>query len=162
MNLPILLLLTSPWWGTIQREARQHHVDPVLVQAIVEHESHGVADVVSTKLGCIGLMQICPSTLRVCQDDATSLACREECEKLLIGAYNIQRGVERLASWRTFCLSRTGHAETWHVLSGFAGADNHTVLCGQRKRHGHYRDVKPHKVVQQIIEIANRMRRHHK
>lgn len=173
LHLVVLLAFASPaalrhhraapppsrWAAVATVEARAAGVDPVLVRAIVEHESHGRAGVVSPlSLHCLGLMQICPHTLPSCRGGLGAPGCVAARARLLDGAHNLHVGVGRIVAWQAFCRRVTGRAEPRHWLSGYAGTDGHGVVCGQRRAAGRWRDAAVSRIVADVLKIAGRLR----
>jgi hypothetical protein len=56
-----------------------------------------------------------------------------------------------LGTWRDYCKRVTGHAAPRHYLAGYAGTNGRGVVCGQVKGRSGWHDVKPHKVVAEIL-----------
>ncbi len=133
-------------------------VDPFLVRAVIEHESHGREAAINPSSKCIGLMQICPWTLSACRAAPEGDLCATAKARLLGGEANIHLGAQRLAEWGAFCRKRTGRAEHRHVLSGYGGTDGRGITCGQRRVGGRWRDVPTHKVVAEVLAIVGRLR----
>jgi len=146
-------LHASPWSVIVEREAADARVDPRIVHAIIKHESHGIPSVENTR-GCVGLMQLCPNTIRACRDDRASQACEQARRALFDGERNIHVGTQEIASWRDWCKRTTGHAEAHHYLSGYAGTDRRGSRCGQRRVRGGWRDDPPHPIVLELLELA--------
>lgn len=160
MSLPVLLAAVLAWGPVIDREARAAHVDAVVLEALVQHESQGIASAIGpAPFLCIGLVQVCPRTFSVCHDDLDAPACAAVRAHLLDGAYNLHVGAGMLARWTAFCRRVTGRAEARHVLSGYGGLDGHGVVCGQRRAGKGWRDVPITKTVRDILAIAAQIRR---
>lgn len=129
----------------ITREARREHVDPLLVTAIIEHESRWQASADNGR--CVGLGQVCLSTQRACRgaDGLDAPTCRARRQELLDGATNIHVMVGQLAAARQYC---GVHADVRAVVSSYAG----TGVCGAR---GGLR----HSIVNAILKIRRELKK---
>lgn len=92
----------------VGKYAKEYHVLPELVQAVIEVESKGVPDVVSRK-GAVGLMQVMPSTMK---DVAARLGIPEG--DLADPDYNIRIGTAYLR----ILLDRF-EGKIWFALAGY-------------------------------------------
>ena len=156
----VLLAAVLAWQPVIDREAREAHVDRVVLGALVQHESQGIATAIGpAPWQCIGLVQVCPRSFTVCKASLDDPACVEVRTHLLDGTYNLHVGAGMLAKWTAFCRRVTGRAEVHHILSGYGGFDGHGVVCGQRRTGKGWRDVTVSKTVRDILAIATRIRR---
>jgi soluble lytic murein transglycosylase-like protein len=87
----------------IDAEARHAHVDPLLVVAIVEHESRWRKAARSRDGQDYGLGQIRANLLPECRI-ASSRRCRATKHRLLTDAiYNLRRAIRILGAWRATC-----------------------------------------------------------
>ncbi len=85
------------WCGTITLQAGAHNIDPYLIAAIIWIESGGNFKAESIA-GAIGLMQVMPNDGLAAQLYGTTFARRPSSEQLFNPVFNIQTGVELLAS----------------------------------------------------------------
>ncbi len=85
------------WCGTITHQAQAHNIDPYVIAAIIWVESGGNFKAESIA-GAIGLMQVMPNDGLAAQIYGSTFARRPSSEQLLNPVFNIQTGVELLAS----------------------------------------------------------------
>jgi hypothetical protein len=90
---------------TIDRHAARHHIDPLLIVALVHRESRFSRKARSGKN--FGLMQV-----RVSKTNYPWLLRQEYL--LYNPRVNIRLGVKLLAFWRWYCLTRCRHGKTPH------------------------------------------------
>jgi len=167
----IQLLCPSMTLGTrevyanlIDEQVAKTNVDPLLVVAIIDHESKWHTDADNGR--CVGLGQVCLSTQSACKgkDGLEAPACQARRAELMDGPTNIRVIVSMLEQWKQHCKTLTGHAQTHHILSGYAGTDREGIQCGQRQRftgNEHervWRDAPKHKVVREILAIYQHLK----
>ncbi len=133
--------------------------DPALDIAIPEHESRMVQGAIGgTHDRCFGMAQKCVETFGVCRADYQSPECERFRNGLLDGPTALRQLVADLHTWRVYCRKATGRRPTTiRILSGYAGADGHGITCGQRRVGGRWHDVKPSKVVREIMQIRSKL-----
>jgi hypothetical protein len=103
-----------------------HALDPLLLVAIVDHESHWRPSEISPDGEDYGLGQVRARFLSGCRDDedpvgAPSEACMASKARLLDGAYNIRHIAAILSANRALCVEKTGSAAPDRYLAGYQG-----------------------------------------
>lgn len=116
----------SHYAQTLQMVARERSLDPLLMAAIIHHESGWQPEVISDDGEDYGLGQIRARFLPACRGDedplnAPSDACAEAKLRLLDGDENIRRVGAVLADNRAFCKARTGKDAPERYLAGYQG-----------------------------------------
>lgn len=137
-------------------EAKAHHIDPFLIVAIVDNESHWMAGAISdTENQCVGLGQICLSNFPECQAEVMSEKCMARAVSLTDPAVNLRMVASMLDANRTYCKRTTGHAAERHYLAAYQGIGGST--CGQVKVRGRWRDAPMHRLTRKVLAYRGRI-----
>lgn len=115
--------------ATLAEVSREFALDPLLLVAIVDHESRWYPHRVSPDGEDYGLGQIRARFVGACKDDpdpvgAPSDACLAVKERLLDGAYNLRRVAIALAANRELCVEKAGTAATERFVAGYQGLND--------------------------------------
>jgi hypothetical protein len=129
----------------VNTEAARVRADPLLMLAIIEHESRWNPRADNGK--CVGLGQICLETQSACRgaEGLNASACQARRAALFDGATNIHAMAGALAAGRAFCGKSAKLAD---IVSSYAG----TGACG---RNG----GRQHKITRDIIDIYRTLKR---
>ena len=131
---PTLPAGTATEWARIVADgAARSEVDPLLVVALVDHESRWTPGATNPKSGALGLGQILPQFRPACASPK-SPACAEEKKKLLGAAYNLRAVFTAIDAWKVECRARTGTAQEDQWLRMYAGQG--TKFCGRVRPKG--------------------------
>lgn len=107
--------------------------DPLLIVAMVDHESRWQAGAVNPKSGALGLGQILSQFRPACVGNKGSAACVAEKKKLLDGTYNLKTALSIVETWKTVCktkLGTTAMEDQW--LRMYAGESPKGSVCGRK------------------------------
>lgn len=158
----------NPALNVVQRDAYARlvvaaaapDIDPLTLVAIAWHESH-VRSVSSADGKDVGIWQVRLAYSGECRGRAIDGAeCKRERARLLRPSYNLARAVATIRGWRAYCRTKTGRAalfRRWlHGYGGY-GHPRRSLICGQKKRRGRWRDVKTPKEVAKIIHYRRQL-----
>lgn len=136
----------------VQAEARDHHIDPFTMVAMVHYESHWIAGVGNGK--CFGLAGVCLSIFQTCRSDKAGPECQAKRAELLSGHSNLRVAAEMITANRRFCRAKTGRAGFRHWLASYQGLNRPArgVWCGQRLTKAGWVDVPLHPITRRVIE----------
>jgi hypothetical protein len=136
----------------VRSVARDRHVDPLTIVAMVHYESMWIASVGSN--ACVGLGGICLASFRACQLDLDDPGCRAKRLELLDGRANLRAMGSFIQSNRDFCRKKTGRAELRHWLASYQGLNRPGagVWCGQRRVRGKWTDVPTHWITRRVLD----------
>jgi hypothetical protein len=135
--------------------------DPLLIVAIVKHESGWQEWAINPKSGARGLGQVLPEYRPQCAGAAgKSAACAEEKKKLLDGAYNLGVVVDALGDWATFCKKKTGLYGEENVLQAYQGLNvpKAGVWCGASTVLGKWTLTKTPAITRSVIQHRRALR----
>lgn len=148
-------------------ESRKRSIDPLLVVALVEHESHWRAGAISEDGEDFGLGQIrgryepaCVKEFDPVGDPSTP--CEEARMRLLDGSYNLKRTIATLAENRKLCRrilkQKVSQAS---VLASYGGMNNPDaqVWCGHKKMGRRWRQLPVRQELKEILDLQSRLRR---
>ena len=151
----------------ILTESRKKAIDPLLVIALVEHESHWRSGAISEDGEDFGLGQIrgryepaCVKEFDPVGDPSTP--CEEARMRLLDGSYNLKRTIATLAENRKLCRrilkQKVSQAS---VLASYGGMNNpdEQVWCGHKKMGRRWRQLPLRREVKEILDLQSHLRR---
>jgi hypothetical protein len=133
---------------TIQREAVEHEIDPLLVVAVVSNESHWKASADDGR-GCIGLGQVCLSGFEVCQTDRHGDECAAVRTSLLDPLQNLAATAALLGANRDYCRRRFRESSARYWLQGYQGFRGRQ--CGRVKRGGKWRRAPVPRLTRRVL-----------
>lgn len=152
---------------TILTESRKRSIDPLLVVALVEHESHWRAGAISDDGEDFGLGQIrgryepaCVKEFDPVGDPSTP--CEEARMRLLDGSYNLKRTIATLAENRKLCRRILKQKVSQASLLASYGGMNHPdeqVWCGHRKAGRRWQELPVRKELKEILDLQSHLRR---
>lgn len=166
-----VLRLTAPHLGgsadtyaaIMSTVASASDIDPLLVMAVVEHESGWHANAISRDREDYGLGQIRARYMSECRKDRQpvrkpSKACRNAKLRLLNGSYNLHRTIGLLKENRDLC-RKTLNTEPLErdVLASYAGTNRPSlrIWCGHRKVGAQWKRVPLRKVVAEVLDLRS-------
>lgn len=100
--------------GVMEHQARTRKLDPLLLVAIVAHESHFRSGLTYTATGelYVGLGQVRARNYRECQESIESEACKRRIVSLQDGGTNLVHAAIVLSNSRRFCTKKLRRAPT--------------------------------------------------
>lgn len=151
----------------ILAEARRRDIDPMLVVALVEHESRWRPGAISPNGEDFGLGQIRGRYERPCLKDFDpigdpSILCDEARTRLLDGTYNLKRTIAALAENRKLCRrilkQKVSQAS---LLASYGGMNNPSgqVWCGHKKTGRRWVKLPIHPALKEILDLQSRLHR---
>lgn len=143
----------------VQTEARDHHFDPYTLVSMAHYESHWQSGAGNGT--CFGLVGVCVSNYKECQQDRHGLACMEKQKQLLSGPYNLRVAADHITANRRFCRGKTGRAGFRHWLASYQGINSPSkgIWCGQRKVKGVWIDVPVHRITGRVMSRRRHLMR---
>jgi hypothetical protein len=143
---------------TLQHESREHHFDPLIAVAFIQHESRWKATAISRDGEDLGLAQIRSRFYGGCKTDpnpvsAPSIECQKTRASLLDGQYNITLIASQFEQWSKLCQSKTGRSEPQHWLAGIGGYSHPSSgqWCKRLRVKGRWKDLPTPETIKSIL-----------
>lgn len=136
-------------------------VDPLLVVALVDHESRWQEGAVNPKSGARGLGQVLPEYRPDCAGGkAASVACAQEKARLLVGDHNIRVTFDAIESWVKVCSAKTGSAKEERWLAAYSGLNSPKagVMCGGKQTGGKWSPLPTPSLVKAVLDRRRALR----
>ena len=151
----------------ILTESRKRAIDPLLVVALVEHESHWRSGAISDDGEDFGLGQIrgryepaCVKEFDPVGDPSTP--CEDARMRLLNGSYNLKRTIALLAENRKLCRrilkQKVSQASLLASYGGMNQPDDQ-VWCGHKKTGRRWQQLPVRREVKEILDLQSHLRR---
>lgn len=144
----------------VDERSRAIDVDPILVVAIVDHESRWIPTSVNKKSGALGLGQILPQYRPACAKDGSSAVCKAEKKTLLDGAGNLRAMFEVIEAWQKDCKARVHTSGEHEWLTSYSGLNNPKAgeWCGWRRTASGLQRLPIHSVVRAFLARRRALR----
>lgn len=163
---PSLPLATAQTYARIVLDrATALHMDPLMMVAVVDHESGWNEGAVSKDGEDVGLGQIRARYIGACVGEANpvhapSPKCAAEKARLRTGTYNLEVMANGLERWISICKQKTGAATEIGVLTAYSGANKQKLgqWCGMEVRDGKSSPLPIRLVVRQFLQRRRALR----